>query len=208
MEINNRHGSNRDKKNISLTFDGALLKCIPREISCNCIDNERLNNERCGLYYSSNIDYNINYNDIGYIDNVNCSDSDETNDETNEIRNKSENDSNNNNNLNDSNDISLETNENKSIDIPNYRKSKNTIKLIGNSERFLCLEICKHEEGCLIDINNKHIINRNIDTHVKKSTPGNVPVLEITDVSNDNIVNTGNMVYIYWVLQHVEVKPI
>nr|BDT61736.1 MAG: hypothetical protein [Marsupenaeus japonicus endogenous nimavirus] len=189
IEIDDRHGSNHNKENISLTFDEALLKCIPKEISCNCIGDEKFNNGRRNLYYNCDKDYNIDYSEIEYTDNV-------IGDETNEIINNSENDDSiNNNNSDDGNDISLKTNEKESINNRNYRKSNNTVKLIGNGEKFICLEICKHKTSCPIDINNKHIINRNINIHVKESTPDNERILEITDSIN-NIVNNGNMLYI------------
>nr|BDT61933.1 MAG: hypothetical protein [Penaeus monodon majanivirus A] len=200
MEIDDPHRGNKTdtEENISMTFDEALLKCIPRDISCNCTDNGS-RESRDIIEYGKND--NVDRSKAEYAENewhVSTDDDIGGNDDNDD----SNNDNNEDDKDNGSDEGALLGRNDRSrntvySEIPNSRKCNNTVTLLGNNEKYLCLEICKHVQNCPVDVNNMRIIDRNINLSVREpNTNTNTEVeLEITN-NGDSSVNTGNMVYV------------
>nr|BDT62054.1 MAG: hypothetical protein [Penaeus monodon majanivirus B] len=187
MEIDDPHRSKKDiEENSPMTFDEALLKCIPRDMSCTC--NNDSSRQSYEIIDSYDKDDKVDYCNVEHANNESRDNTDDNNDGDDDKSNSI-----------DIKKTLMRNAKNNTVvypEIPNYRKCNNTIKLIGNNEKYLCLEICKHKKNCPVDINNIHVISRNIDLRVKKSNSLDTDVeLDITDFS-DSSVNTGNMVYI------------
>nr|BDV49885.1 MAG: hypothetical protein [Metapenaeopsis lamellata majanivirus] len=76
-----------------------------------------------------------------------------------------------------------------------YCEEDDTIKLVGLSEKHICMKLCEHKNDCPLDSNNKKIIGRNINVDIEYS-----PTKEITNVEIGNRiespVNSTNMMFL------------
>nr|BDT62602.1 MAG: hypothetical protein [Metapenaeus ensis majanivirus] len=179
---------------VPYTFNKALIKSIPDDIYCTCSNNDYVDKKLCKHFYAKDWESQSSL----VTNNGNDDDDDDDNDddedvtsslETNndativttqdKVNKENETDSNN----NTKEDVIIDYKYN--IDENGVTKTRNV------HDKYLCLKICKHDDDCVLGINNKKIIERNIIiTTTTNTTPTPINVVNNDDNNNDNDNNT------------------